>query len=450
MSKWRRRDFLWRATACWGAVSAPLVLSGKTLGLDGGVPANERIVMGMIGQGIQGRVNTTGFLQYPQVQITAVCDTVDDHARRGAALVNQVYGNNDCKTGWRFEEITQSDRFDAVFIGTNEHWHTCIAIDAMKNGKDVYCEKPETLTIREGQLLREAVRRYRRVFCGGSQRVWGDYELFHRILSTGVIGELLIGHADTGGGWSGNPLPGQPIPSGVHWNRWLGPAPVRPYHPAYLTCGCGNGWMDFSGGSLVSWGAHAWGAIMYAMQLDHTGPTRVVPAGIDGAKNLTWEFANGKRIMERNVWGWKSGVRRQQGGPFGCISFTGSEGTLCEQDIIDGLYSIPEGERNVYKGASLGKPIPPSILWYYYPDPKTGMIGHSIHGDFLHCVKTREKPFRDIETVHRVCSLAHLGNIATFLRRKLRFDPVHETILDDGEAARLLDRPRRAPWELDS
>lgn len=449
MDQISRRIFLKQTLTKTTALSLPLLVSGRALGLDGGVPANDRIVMGMIGQGIQGRLDTQGFLCYPQVQITTVCDAVDKHAALAADFVNKAYGNSDCKKTWMFEDILNDDKIDAVFIGTNEHWHTYIAVHAMRNGKDVYCEKPETLTVREGQLLRETARRCKRVFSGGSQRVVADYEAFHKIIRAGLIGKVLISHGMTGR-FSGNNflLPGQPIPEGVHWDRWIGPAPMRPFHPAYLTCGAGNGWKDFSGGPS-SWGAHCWGAVMYAMQLDYTGPTKITPPGVGDTKFLTWEFANGMKIMEGNAWGNQPGVRK--GVPVGAggfISFTGELGTVSEQDIFNGKYPIPDLDVDVFKGKPAPKKYNGEHHWY---SPMLYVSGKpSIYSDFLHCVKTREEPFRNVERAHRVCSLALLGNIASYLNQELKFDPVREEIIGNETASRLLDRPRRAPWCLDT
>ncbi len=450
MKLFTRRKFLKQSLSGTAIMSLPLLVSARALGLDGGVSANERIVMGMVGQGIQGRLDTQGFLCYPQCQIISVCDTVDKHANMAANLVNKSYGNSDCKKSWMFEDILSDDKIDAVYIGTNEHWHSYIAVHAMRNGKDVYCEKPETLTVREGQLLRETARRCKRVFSGGSQRVVADYEAFHKIIRAGLIGKVLVGHGKTGCYWgASSPLPGQPIPDGVHWDRWLGPAPVRPFHPGYLSCGCGNGYRDFSGGGLVSWGAHCWGAIMYAMQLDYTGPTKIIPPGIGDTKFLTWEFANGMKITEGNAWGNYPGARKGiPAGADGFISFTGELGTVSEQDIFNGKYPIPDMDIEVFKGQPAPKKYNGERHWY---SPMLYASGKpTIFGDFLHCVKTREVPFRNIERAHRVCSLAHLGNIALLLRRELHFDPVHEDFIGDETASRLLDRPRRAPWCLDT
>lgn len=445
-----RRKFLKKSAAGIMTAPLPILISARALGLDGGVAANERIVMGMIGQGIQGRLDTQGFLCYPQAQIIAVCDVVDKHAEMAADLVNKSYGNADCKKTWMFEDVLNDEKIDAVFIGTNEHWHSYLAVHAMRAGKDVYCEKPETLTVREGQLVRETARRCGRVFSGGSQRLVADYEQMHKIIRAGLLGKVLIGHANTGGpGWVQDPLPGQPIPEGIHWDRWLGPAPVRPFNSAYLSCGCGNPWMDLSGGNLASWGAHAWGGIMFAMHLDYTGPTKITPPGIGETKFLTWEFANGMKIMEGNAWGhYPNGRKGVPVNQMGYISFTGELDTVSEQDVLNGKYPIPDMDLEVFQGEPAPKQYTGERHWY---SPQLYVTGKpSIYSDFLHCVKTRGEPFRNVERAHRVCSLAHLGNIASLLRREIHFDPVKEEILGDETASRLLDRPRRAPWILDT
>jgi predicted dehydrogenase len=146
--------------------------------------------MGGIGMGGQGRGDLGGFLGFPFVQVVAVCDVVGRHAQLAKDMVDQRYGNKDCRCTSDFNEITRRPDIDAVLIGTPDHWHAVISIEAMKHGKDVYCEKPETLTVREGRRMVEIARQYGRIFSGGSQRVWGDYHWFHQMVRGGAIGDV--------------------------------------------------------------------------------------------------------------------------------------------------------------------------------------------------------------------------------------------------------------------
>lgn len=439
-----RRCFLKTAAG----ISLPLYIQSKVLGLDGKVAPSEKIILGMIGQGDQGRLDTSGFLMLQQVHIKAVGDVVDAHARKAAAMVNRAYRNDDCAVLRYSEEITQSDGFDAVYIGTPEHWHPYIAIDAMRHGKDVYCEKPETVTVRDGQLMRETAIKYKRVFSGGSQRVWNDYYKFHKIARAGYIGRPMEGYANAGlPGFTGRALPAESIPTGVDWNRWLGPAPWRPFNRAYLTCGRGNGWFDFTG-SNNGWGAHCFGGLMFAMELDYTGPTEIIPPSLDPSKLLTYRFANGCVMHNGGVWG-VAGIRHGlPHGNGGAIAIKGSDASVCESDILFGKFPVPDIDIPNYKGELFN---PPKEAQFSADFPMFSAIGQrSIMGDFVHCVKTREVPFRNIERCHRVCSIGHLGRIAQLCNRIIHYDPVTENIVGDPVAQRMLDRPRRSPWELDT
>jgi len=172
-----RRTFLGRCAAATAAM--PMLSPARVFG------ANDRITMGFIGTGGQGRGDLNGFLGFPEVQVLDVCDVVEEHVNMAKRQVDNRYGNRECKATKDWREVVAREDLDAVFIGTPDHWHAVISIAAMKSGKDVYCEKPETLTIREGREMTQVARRYGRVFSGGSQRVWGDYNWMHKMIYGG-------------------------------------------------------------------------------------------------------------------------------------------------------------------------------------------------------------------------------------------------------------------------
>ncbi len=400
----RRRDFLRRTVA---TCTAPLFLRSYARGAG----PNDRIVMGAIGMGGRGRSDLGSFLRFPEVQVVAVCDVVAEHRQLAKNMVDRRYGNTDCQSYADFREITRRPDIDAVLIATPDHWHAIISIDAMKNGKDVYCEKPETLTIREGRQMVTVARRYGRVFSGGSQRVWGDYNWFHKMVRGGAIGEVKEAWVNVGGPSGPCYLPPVETPPGVDWDLWLGPAPWRPFHPNLIRGGF-RPYRDYSGGGMTDWGCHTFGGALFALGLHRTGPVEIIPPDGKDFPRLTFVFANGVRIYHGGGWG-------------GILNFRGTEGEISEK-----------GDRTGRKAK------PPDI---YIPNYK-GRGG--IFGDFIHCVKTRELPFRDIEVAHRTATLCHLGNIAYWLNRPLRWDPEKEEIIGDPEANRWLDRPKREPWSL--
>jgi predicted dehydrogenase len=401
-----RRGFLSRtAKLAAASFTFPTLINSRAFG------ANERITMGFIGMGGQGRGDMGGFMGFKNVQVVAVCDVVDDHLNMAQNQVNNRYGNKDCKKYKDWREVVSRADIDAIFVGTPDHWHAVISITAMKNGKDVYCEKPETLTIREGREMTKVARRYGRVFSGGSQRVWGDYNWFHKMIYGGRIGQVQEAWVNVGGPSGPCNLAPEPVPAGVDWNMWLGPAPWRPFQKSLLK-GDFRPYRDYSGGGMTDWGCHTFGGALFGCNLFRTGPVEVLPPDGKDIKHLTYVFANGVRIYHGGGWG-------------GLLTFKGTEGEI--------------GEHGDKKGR---KDTPPNI---HIPNYK-GNGG--IFGDFLHCVRTREKPFRDIEIAHRTATVAHLGNIAYWLNRPLKWDPVKEEILGDPEASRWLDRTKREPWSV--
>ncbi|MBM4036721.1 MAG: Gfo/Idh/MocA family oxidoreductase, partial [Planctomycetes bacterium] len=264
-----RRGFLGRASGA--AAAAPVVMKATAFG------ANDQFTMGFVGMGGQGRGDMGGFLGFKELRGVAVCDVHEAHREQARSSVNSRYGNNDCKSVGDFREITQDPKIDAVFCATPDHWHALITVDAMKNGKDVYCEKPETLTIRQGRIMTETARRYGRVFSGGSQRVWEDYNWYHRVMWGGAAGKLQEVFVNIGGPSGDCYLPEEPVPPGLDWDLWLGPAPWRPYNKG-LHPFTWRSFRDYSGGGMTDWGAHHIGGALFAAQLhDQPLPVEVHP-----------------------------------------------------------------------------------------------------------------------------------------------------------------------------
>jgi hypothetical protein len=412
---WRatRRAFLKGVAA---ATAAPYLIPSSALGGAGRPAPSNRITMGFVGVGGQGSGDMGGFLGFPEVQGLAVCD-VDSRFRLHAKVgVEQRYAQQKAAGSYKgcadyndFRDLCARPDIDAVFCATPDHWHALVTCEAMRNGKDVYCEKPETLTIREGRVMVETARRYGRVFSGGSQRVWEDYNWYHRMMWAGTVGELQEVFVGIGGPSGEMVCPAEPVPAGMDWDMWLGPAPWRPYNKAYHPFNW-RGCRDFSGGGMTDWGAHHIGGALFAAQLyDKPLPVEIIPPGKDNPE-LTYVYANGVRMHLGGTWG---------DGP---LAFKGTLGEVPDR-----------------RGP---KTAPPAIN---IPNYK-GRGG--IFGDFLHCVKTRQRPFRDIEIAHRTVATCHLANIAFWLGRALRFDPVKEEFVGDEAANRWIDRPRRAPWTL--
>ena len=398
------------------AAVAPFFVPAAVLGKDGKTAPSERVVMGTIGTGGQGTGNMNGLMGFGEVQMAAVCDPVKEHRERARNAVNGRYNNTDCRMYSDFREMLQQPDIDAVMIGTPDHWHSIITIECAKAGKDVYCEKPESLTIAEGRKMANAIKKYGIVFSGGSQRVIGDYGDLPRLLWGGAIGEIKEVFADCGGPSYDCDLPAEPEPEGLDWNLWLGPAPWRPYHSSLVRGGYRN-YRDYSGGGMTDWGAHRFAAALFATQKTYAGPVEVGPGEQgDNKRRVVFTFADGMKMYHSGV---------------GDIVYEGTEGSL----------------RMGRGGTVIGKHRKPTtrveIPGYGWFNP---WEDRGIFGDFIYCVKTRQKPFRDIEAAQRALTVCHLGNIVYWLGRTIRWDPIKEEIVGDPEAARWIDRPKRAPW----
>ncbi|MBT3293632.1 MAG: Gfo/Idh/MocA family oxidoreductase [Verrucomicrobia bacterium] len=402
-----RRTFIKSVGAA--AVALPNIITSNALGANGVPPASERIVMAGLGMGNRGTGVLGAFLNSPDIQVVAVNDVQKSHLTGAANRVNGKYRNQDCATYEDYREILARDDIDMVFCAPPDHWHAQMMVDACKAGKDVMCEKPLTLTIAEGRKIVDAARRYGRIAAGGSQRVLEDFGRAACAANSGRFGKILSANASPGGPPRPCYLPGQPVSDDINWDLWLGPAPWAPYHPyrcsrAYGLNGKGfRTWEDYSGGMMTDWGGHKFGGALHGLRLDHTGPSEIIPPK-DG-EPLTYVFATGQTL-------------KVQGGP----------NYVCEGGDVN-------------KNSMRDLKVPPGLRWY-------SGGANSLVGDFIHCVKTREAPFRDVEWSHRTATVCHLGNIALKLKRTLKWDPVNEDFIGDSEASRLVDRPRRGPWQI--
>jgi hypothetical protein len=401
-----RREFLKRASL---AAAAPYVISASALGQDDQPPASERIVMAGIGVGNQGSGDMSNFLRSREVQYVAVCDVRQSFLDRAKDRVNKRYGNTDCAVYKDFRELLARKDIDAVHIATPDHWHAIITIEACRNGKDVYCQKPESLTIREGRAMVQAARRYGRVVSGGSQRVLDDHGKLAQSCWNGEYGTIKEISVQCGPPSTLCYLPGKPVDSDVDWDMWLGPAPWAPYNPyriggSFSIDGTSwRSWRDYSGGGMTDWGAHRFGGAMFAAGVADQGPVEIIPPDGKDIKYLTYKFANGF-VMNR-------------------------------------VPDLREGSQGLKVVGTPGETLPPKTMPKYKGDG-------GIHNDFLYCVGTREKPFRDIELAHRTATVCHLGTIAYDLNRPLKWDPIKEVFPGDEEANRFLDRAKREPWQL--
>ena len=413
-----RRQFLKAAAVATGTGAvAPYVITSKALGDKTTPPASDRIVMGGIGIGNMGSGDQNAFLGMPNVQYVAVCDVRKKWREGGKARTDKRYNNSDCAAYVDFRELLARDDIDAVHIATPDHWHSIMTIAACRGGKDDYLQKPETLTRREGPLMVAAARRYGRVVSGGSQRVLGDYRKIVNPCWAGELGTIKELDIAVGGPSLACYLPAVETPPGIDWELWLGPAPWEPYNPGRCDGNFGTGgnswrsYSDYSGGSLTDWGAHHFGGAIFAADLRELQPEKVVYHPADGNRGayVSVVYPNGVAIHHN---------RPQPLRP--------EKPAVAHQGAIQ-IHT--DGERREPKAVPL------------YRDG-----AGSIYADFIECVKTREKPFRDIELAVNTMTAPHMIASAYRLARSLEWDRAAQAFKGDEQANRLVDRARREPW----
>ena len=435
-----RRRFLKQAvSAAGGVVAFPYISRSSALGKAGNAPPSERVVMGCIGVGGRGTLNMQHLMNYG-AQVVAVCDvdervhtkvkkTVEDHY--AAKLGRAKYSG--CATYSDFREVLSRDDIDAVMVTTPDHWHVPIAIAAVRAGKDIYVEKPLGVSIAEGKALRDAVRRYGAVFMHGTeQRSFSQFRFACELVRNQRIGELRTIKVACPGGEQTGVHPPMPVPEGLDWDMWLGPARWVPYTKARLRPGPGQGWYFISdyapSGFINGWGIHHLDMAQWALDADDSGPVEIDGRGVfpkDGLWDtpLTWSidyvYANGVRVN------FTDNSKNQQG-----VRFEGSEGWI----------HVTRSSIDAEPKSLLRSVIGPNEIHLYKCD--------SDDQNFIECVKTRSETCSPIEAAHRSTTVGYLGYISIVLRRKLSWDPIKECFINDEQANRMLSRPMRSPWHL--
>lgn len=423
-----RRRFLQRATGITaGAMAFPYIVSSSALGKDGAVAPSNRIVMGCIGVGSMGSGDMRGFLGKKEVQIVAVCD-IDRKKRDNAKkTVDDRYKNSDCKTYLDFREIIYRDDINALMLALPDHWHSIPAVMGARAGKDIHAQKPLARTIREGRAICDAVKRYGRIWQTGSQQRSGrDFHRACELVRNGRIGKVHTVEVGLPTGGSSDNKPIQPVPAGVDWDWWLGPAPWVPYRGVMHW-----NWrwmMDYSGGQLTDWAGHHIDIAHWGMDLERTGPVEIEGKGEyprDGIYDVpmtyrfTCKYANGVVMTVANNRQIPQGTK-----------WIGDKGWVYVKR--DKLEANPAGVLNEVIG-------PNEIHLYENRDHKQ---------NFLDCVKNRKETIAPAEIGHRSISVGLLGEIAMLTEEKLKWDPDKEVFIDNERANSYLSRPMRSPWHL--
>jgi len=365
----------------------------------------------------------------PDVQVLAVCD-VDQKRRESAkAAVEKAYAQRrasgtyqGCQAYHEFEELMARKDIDAVVICTPDHWHAPISNMAMRTGKDVYVQKPMTLTIREGRMMSDVARQYGAILqVGSQQRSERAFRKACEIVRNGWIGKVHTIYASLGEFPPPQTLPEQAIPEGFDYDRWLGPTPWYPYNSQRVLGNYGGGWRcfwDYGSRKNGDWGAHHFDIIQWALGMDDSGPVEFIPKGYENTPYQTHIYANGAKVF-RNHPDMKGHMIRFIG--------EGGEVMVSRGDMLD--------------------TVPVDLKTRPLETKETALYVSNNHEDnWVQCIKTRKQNLCTAEIGHRTATICHLSGIAERLKRPIKWDPAKEEILGDPEASRWMDRPRRAPY----
>mgnify|MGYP005812846857 CR=1 FL=1 len=429
-NKHTRRDFLVKSSL---SLAAFTIVPRYVLGGKGYIAPSDKINLGFIGTGKQSQGLGPAFLNLPDIQMVAACDIDNIKLAKFREVVEKHYAEKNGQAGYNglstyssFRDILRRDDIDGVIIALPDHWHAIPAIEAMKAGKDVYCEKPLSHTIEEGRAMVEAARIHDRVLQTGSmQRSWDGFRQACELVRNGYLGEIQKVLVNVGDPALVCDLPEQPIPNSVSWDQWIGPAPYRGYHdvlaPPY-PIEIWPKWRDykeFGGGILCDWGAHMFDIAQWGLGMDSSGPVEITPPTDKNAvRGMVFKYENGVEMVHEDFErGW-------------AVRFIGSEGSLdvsrsfmepSNKKLAD--HKIKDEERKLY-------------------------FSDNHYQNWIDCMKTRSKPICDAEVGHRSASVCNIANIGYQLGRKLRWDPIREVFVGDVEANQLKGKNYREPYVL--
>ena len=419
-----RRKFIKQSALAAGALlAAPQIVRSQTLGNAGKHAANSRIGIGFIGMGSIANGHLKTFSGMKELQPIAVCD-VKSWQLEKAVKTLQNRGFKGAQATSNHEEVIANPDIDVVCITTPDQWHAAIAIEAMKAGKDVYVEKPMTLTIEEGKAMVEAQAKYGRIVQVGSmQRSSPYFRIAANLVRNGMIGEVKDIYVRLGQ----FPQPPEkeaikPVPAGFDYDRWLGPTPFYEYSDHRVLGVWNDGWRcywDYGSRKFGDWGAHHFDIIQWALGRDDTGPVEFVPKGYDGAEYHHYRYADGI-----TVW------RDRQPDHDHMIRFIGTE-----------------GEVHVSRGKVAS--LPKELVRHRFDDDAIQVYESTNHRqNFIDCVQSREPTICPASVGHRSGTICQLAGIAERLVQPVQWDPVAQQVVGNAEAAAMQDRPRRPGYEL--
>lgn len=431
-NKRSRREFLRNsATLVAGTIVVPSIIPASALGKNGFTAANDRIVMGSIGVGSQGTSNMKNFLKISDVQYVAVCDVDAKHNDNAIGIVNALYKNNDCRKYKDYREFLEKEKLDAVCISVPDHWHSLTYIAAADKKLDIYGEKPLARSIGEGRRIVKAVQKNNIIWQTGSwQRSQPHFLKAAELVFNGRLGKIKrveVGLPNAPKLIGMPPL--KPVPPELDWEFWLGSAPHAEYRGV-----CHWDWrwiLDYSGGQLTDWAGHHIDIAQWGLGLDRTGPVEVEGKGVYPPATelynvpLEYDFMckykNGIKMRVANAAKLKHGM--------GAVWY-GDEGWI----------HVDRGNKLIASK--------PELLADLGPDKKALYKSDNHFENFIACVRSRKETITPAEVAHRAISVGLLGEIAMTVKKKIKWDPDSEIILNNDDASAMLMRKFRAPWKL--
>jgi len=435
-----RRQFLkGSAVAAGTALLGPTIVPASVFGAE--APSN-RITFGFIGVGRMGMGDMREILGLKQAQVVAVCDVDANRVENAKKTVETHYGRQasggdykECKAYGDYRDLVAQSDIDAVCIATPDHWHVLPAIAAAKAGKDIFLQKPLSLTIKEGRVLSDTVHRYGRIFqVGSQQRSDARWRKACELVRNGRIGKLHTVKVGFGVDPSTGPEPPMPVPEALNYDMWLGPAQWAAYtekrvHPQK---GYGRpGWLriaDYGAGMITGWGAHHNDIAQWGMGTEYTGPVEIEGQteypkdglwDVHGDFSITYTYANGVKVICAD------NKKNKQG-----VLFEGTEGWVY----------VMRGQVDAQPKSLLTSTIGSDEIQLYK--------SNSHKGNLIECIKSRRETVAPVEIGHRSCTVCLLGEIAMRLGRKLKWNPDREEFVNDDRANRMLAKPMRSPWKL--
>jgi predicted dehydrogenase len=423
----KRREFIKKiGGGMIAGIGFPYVMSLEA----GQTKPSEKITLGFIGTGKQGRGLMSQFMLRDDCRVVALCDVDKVKLNRALEDVKEYYGElAECTCYSDFRELLARQDIDGVVIASPEHWHGVMTVEACKSGKDVYCEKPLALSVTEARRMVTAAKRSGCIFQTGSmQRSDWKFRTACELVRNGYIGQVKNVRLQlTTAGFPIYPvacdLPAEPVPDYLDWHMWLGPAQWRPFNSRLAPPIDDREWPhwrdyeEYAGGLMTDWGAHHFDIVQWAMGMDESGPVEVWPENEKDYPMLTYRYSNGTTVMRDDS------LERK------LIIFTGSEGEIVVSREI--LETKPE-----------------SLIRQRISPEKRLYKSDNHYGNWLECIRNRTRTVCDAEVGCRSLTVCHLGIIAKKLGRGLKWDPSAERFVNDAEADRMLSRATRSPWNL--